>query len=185
MKTFWFGVAVLLLAAGLIWFGHDYLQARADIHNPESPVGKKIDENSPLQYVAEYQTARRKLNALEMVNIRTAIAMYQFKYGKNPETLEDLITARCIGEGALQDTFRQDYRLREIDGRWFLMSSGNDEILNTDDDVILPLEGTMTESPPPKTTEPATMKSTGRSLDWYPLPEEKNQEPASEGAAIQ
>lgn len=168
MKALWFGIAILLLIAAGIWLGHDYLQQRADIHNPKSPVGRKIDEALPLQYASQYQRLKRGVNVLEMANIRTAIQMYQLNYGKDPESLQDLIDTRCISEGALQDTFRQDYRLRKLEGRWALMSSGNDQILNTEDDVVLYLDGVMMESPAAQPTAP---KPEGRSLDWYTTPQ--------------
>jgi hypothetical protein len=178
MRAFWIGVALLMLVAAAVWLGHDYLQAKADIHSPDSPTGRKIDEHTPLEYVHQYQDAKRRINLIEMDNIRKAIAMYQINMGRNPESIEDLVTSRCIGEGALQDTFNQDYRLREVDGRWFLLSSGNDEILYTDDDVMLALDGVMEGTRPAKPTE---TKPPGRNLDWYPNPQSETEEPSHQG----
>lgn len=180
MRAFWITVAVMLFVAGVLWFGHDYLQAKADMDNPDARVPKAIEDNTPLRYVREYEMAKQRIIKLEMVQIRNAIMLFQVRFGKNPESLEELVDAGCIGPGALQDTFRQDYRLREIEGRWFLLSSGKDQILNTDDDVVIALDGTMRSSPPPP--EPTVQKPTGRTLDWYPdVPEKEAQNPLQAG----
>lgn len=167
MKLVWVGIGILFLIAAGIWLGHDYLQKKADIHNPDSPIGRKIDESTPLQYVRQYSDVKRRLSNLEMVQIRNAIVLYQTKFERDPETIEELVSSGCIGEGAVQDAFRQDYRLRRIEGRWALMSSGTDQILNTSDDVVMYLDGVMTAAPAPKPTEP---KPEGRNLSWYDVP---------------
>lgn len=180
MRAFWIALSLLMLTAAVIWFGHDYLQAKADVDNPDSKVSKTIEDSTPLRYVTEYEMAKSRINKLEMLQIRNAIVLYLTKYGKNPESLDDLIESGCIGSGALQDTFRQDYRLREIEGRWFLLSSGHDQILNTDDDVVMALDGTMAASPPPK-PEPKVTTGTGRTLDMYPALEKEPEEPSRLG----
>jgi hypothetical protein len=175
MKAFWTGVAIMLLIAGVVWLGQDYLQEKTDIHNPNSEVGQRIDEALPgVKYHQQYTRARSELSKLELINIRTAITMYITKYGENPSSLQDLVDTRCIDEGALQDTFRQDYRLREVDGQMVLMSSGADQILGTKDDVTMSLNGTMLASPAePEASDTGesqtgTVKtSSGRSLDMF------------------
>jgi len=181
MKAFWTGVAIMLVIAAGIWIGHDYLQARTDINDPDSTVGQAIDEAlPPVQYGHQYLRLKNDINKLELMNIRTAVTLYVTNYGKNPQSLEDLVNTNCISPGAIQDTFRQDYRLREVNGQMVLMSSGTDQILGTDDDITMSLEGTMLNEPKPQPTQAkSSTTASGRSLDWYP-PLEKNQ-PESTG----
>jgi len=173
MKAFWTGVAIMLVIAGVVWLGHDYLQEKTDINNPNSPFGEGVDNVVPGKpYYDQYKKAQSGANKLEMMNIRTAITMYVMEYGENPRSLQDLVDKNYIGEGALQDDFRQDYRLREVDGKMVLMSSGADQILRTKDDVVMSLEDTMLASPAEpeasdtRESQTGTVKtSSGRSLD--------------------
>jgi len=136
MKKLWFLVFLIFLVFVIAFFKQEEIKDEVGIEDPDSKVGKKIDDAMGINRLQHLNRAKKIGTEAEFANIKTAFVMYYTAYNEFPKSLEDLVDKRMIDQGALKDFYQQYYRT-EIDGTDLVMTSpGQDRIKNTKDDVI-------------------------------------------------
>lgn len=132
------GVAALLIA--ILLASMDWIKKTLRIDQPDSKVGRKIDEHIPqAEAVHQFARAKEALQVFEMRNIKDAVAMFYLQYDRPPNGLEEMIRLRTIDAGALRDLWGHVYLFIPYEREIFLVSGGADRIRNTEDDKIVRL----------------------------------------------
>lgn len=136
MKTVWFIVFVIFIAVVAIFYFQETVQEKVDIHNPESDVGKAVDDSLGLNRVRYLDRAKEVGTRAEFSNIKTAIVMYYTSQGRFPENLEQLVEKGYISQGVLTDFYQQYYRTEIQGNELVITSAGKDRVKNTQDDIV-------------------------------------------------
>ncbi len=124
-----------MAAALMAFFMQDRIIKEIGIEDPNSNIGKKIDEAIVTSRIQHVNRAKNVGTEAEFANIRTAFVLYYSTYNEYPKSLQELVGRGMIDQGALRDYWQQGYRT-EIDGTDLVLTSpGPDRIKNTKDDL--------------------------------------------------
>jgi hypothetical protein len=135
VKWVWFLAFLAMAAALMAFFMQDRIIKEIGIEDPNSNIGKKIDEAIGTNRIQHVNRAKNVGTEPEFANIRTAFVLYYSTYNEYPKSLQELVGRGMIDQGALRDYWQQGYRT-EIDGTDLVLTSpGPDRIKNTKDDL--------------------------------------------------
>jgi len=135
MNKLWLVFFLVFVFFLVLFFKQEAIKKKTEIENPDSKIGKKIDESMGLEQIRHVNRAKAVGAQGEFNTIKTAFVMYFTTYGEYPKSLEDLVEKRMLGRDALTDFWQQGYRT-EIDGTDLVLTSpGADRIKNTKDDI--------------------------------------------------
>ncbi len=89
-------------------------------------------------------TAKVKATETELYTLQSTLELYYLEYKKYPDTLQELVKEKFLGDEALKDGFGNEYQYKpamennQPNQTYILLSAGRDGTYNTDDDIKAP-----------------------------------------------